>query len=116
MTELKRRAAEVLFWGLLSSGEIERLIQATLTEPLTPKLIVDRLGFRNWQDWLDSICKPVSLRTPTSCSKSLWVVGEHPVGIRFSVRHIHALAEKEPQSTERTIETPVLRAFFFFRR
>ncbi len=49
--------------GLLPSGEIDRLMAATPTEPLTQADFI-RLGFNNWQDWLDSICNPV----PSGCS------------------------------------------------
>lgn len=47
---------------LLASIEIDRLIACAPTEPLT-QADFDRLGFSNWQEWLESICRPV----PTCC-------------------------------------------------
>lgn len=41
--------------GLLPSDEVDRLIAATPTEPLTQNDF-ERLGFNNWQEWLVSIC------------------------------------------------------------
>jgi len=46
--------------GLLPSEEIDRLIAATPTEPLT-KADFLRLGFSSWEQWLDSICRPIPL-------------------------------------------------------
>jgi len=40
--------------GLLPAGEVDRLIAATPTAPLT-QADFERLGFANWRDWLDSI-------------------------------------------------------------
>jgi hypothetical protein len=45
--------------GLLPSSEIDRLIAATPTHTLT-QADFWRLGYQNWQDWLDSICRPVT--------------------------------------------------------
>ncbi len=44
--------------GPLSSEEIDRLIAATPTEPLS-QAHFERLGLNNWQEWLDSICSPI---------------------------------------------------------
>ena len=54
MTEYIRQKA------LLPSEKIDRLIAVTPSEPLT-RDDFERLGFNNWQDWLDSICSPASL-------------------------------------------------------
>lgn len=45
--------------GLLPSDLIDRLSAATPTTPLAQTDFL-RLGFNNWQDWLNSICSPVS--------------------------------------------------------
>jgi hypothetical protein len=44
--------------GLLPSNEIDRLIASTPTAPLT-QADFNRLGFNNWQDWLEAICSPL---------------------------------------------------------
>lgn len=43
--------------NMLPSEEIDRLIAATPTQPLT-QADFDVLGHANWQDWIDSICYP----------------------------------------------------------
>lgn len=52
--------------NLLPSAEVDRLIKATPTKPLT-QADFNVLGFNNWQDWINSICNP-SDRTPQSAS------------------------------------------------
>ncbi|MDB6032169.1 MAG: hypothetical protein JWM16_2507 [Verrucomicrobiales bacterium] len=42
---------------LLPAGEIDRIIAATPHELLTQSDF-NRLGFSNWQDWLDHLCEP----------------------------------------------------------
>ncbi len=44
--------------GLIPSREIDRIIAATPTEPLTQDDF-ERLGYANWQGWLDGICHPM---------------------------------------------------------
>jgi len=59
--------------GLLSSGEVDRLIAATPTEPLTDNDF-ERLGFNDWQNWLETICNPpieaVGLPLGTGCESN----------------------------------------------
>jgi hypothetical protein len=43
---------------LLPAAEIDRLVAATPTAPLTQRDFV-RLGFSSWAGWLNSICTPV---------------------------------------------------------
>ena len=43
--------------GLLQADEVDRLIAATPTAPLT-QADFERLGFENWEEWLESICAP----------------------------------------------------------
>jgi len=46
--------------NLLSSEEVDRLIAATPTQPLTHNDFLV-LGHNNWKDWIDSICYPEAL-------------------------------------------------------
>ena len=41
--------------GLLPADEVERLISASPTGPLT-QADVERLGFGIWEEWLESVC------------------------------------------------------------
>ncbi len=48
--------------GLLPSHEIDRLIAATPAEPLTQADFV-RLGYSDWEQWLESKCRPDTTRS-----------------------------------------------------
>jgi hypothetical protein len=62
----------ILEKGLLPSEEVGRLSAATPAEPLT-RADFERLGFNNWQNWLQAICIP-----PISAEEQLFGSGCAP--------------------------------------